>query len=150
MRTKNDIAKEFGFHRNTITKWFSRPGAPKAGPKGYDLEEVGRYIAECSAKESSMAKASPKMRELKEQEIAERIRKLRLANDSKERTLIPRSEHEAQLREMATECQRILYTIPTMAPELSGLPVVEIERRLTARLDDALRTIVAGAKATER
>ena len=146
MRNKADIAKEFNFHRNTITKWFSRPGAPQPGPKGYDPEEVGRFINECSASEKSMAKASPRMRELKENEVHERVRKLKLANDAKEKLLIPMAERDAEIREMAAEIQRVLYQIPDRAPELSGLSTADVSNRVRKMIDEAVRTLKATAE----
>ena len=47
---------------------------------------------------------------------------------------------------MSSEVQKVLYSIPSRAPELAGLSVPDIEARLTAWLDDAVRNLAEAAR----
>lgn len=120
----------------------------RAKEAGCEAFEPGNRI-DIKALESWIAKNPEKVQSsgdadslpLKEQKIREEVRKLKIGNDTKEGRLILKSDRDAEISQMASECQRVLYSIPPRAPELAGLTVAEIESKLRSWLDDAVKTL---------
>jgi hypothetical protein len=143
--TLASIASQFGMHRNTVSGWFSSPNAPKKGPQGYDFDQVTAWVHECAGRENTLAKVSPEFGAAKLAEILERVRRLKLANDAREKTLILRSEFERELREMADAVTGVLTQGPQrLAPVVAGLSAIEVERHLVAWIDEAIGKLSRG------
>jgi hypothetical protein len=85
---------------------------------------------------------------LKDQKLNEEIRKLKIANDIKEKMLMPVADRDNEFREVFREVQNELFTIPPRAPELTGLSAAEIEMRLRQMLVDSIRTLREKANET--
>lgn len=144
----SELATNYNCDRATVRRHLSAIGLE---PLAHD--RTGKFYDRELANEAlSVALGSGKKavsKELRESKLKEEIRKLRLANDTKERTLILRAEHESEIREMSSEVQKQLYAIPPRAPELAGLPVAEIEAKLTEMVDAAVRNLADGARAID-
>jgi hypothetical protein len=143
IKTLDEIADKFDYHRNTVGKWFARPDAPKKGKGGFDFDEVAEFVKAraLEGKEKSAAKADPGVANLKVAELEEKIRKLKIANDAADKKLIPITSLHFEISEMASEVQKRMYAIPPRAPELAGLSVPDIEAKLTAWMDEIVAAL---------
>ncbi len=63
--TKLGLAKRLEIARGTLDRYLWLPGAPKRGPKGYNMVEVADWISSQSASEQTQAKTSDEIRALK-------------------------------------------------------------------------------------
>jgi hypothetical protein len=143
--TLSSISSKFGFHRNTVSKWFAYPDAPKKGPHGYDFNEVSDWVKVCAERESTQSKSSPAMAQAKLSEVLERVRRLKVQNDIKEGLLIEKAQLQREVREMADAVQGVLYQLPgRCAVDLAGRTPAEIELRLTVAIDEAVMALTHG------
>ena len=139
---KIDLAKAVGLSRPQLDQYLAKPGAPKEQDGGWDLDAVLKFILEKTKVSSVAANIDDDFDKLRRWDVYERARKTKIANDAKEKTLISRADHDAEISSQAKACQRILYQLPSrMAPLLSGLGPIEIEAKLNAAIDEAVREI---------
>ena len=111
-------------------------GAFKQGNR-IDIEELRKWVSE----NLERLPITGGDISLKEQKLNEEIRKLKLQNDEKEKKLVPITKHEGEIREMSNEVRKCMYALPSRAPELAGLPVPDIEIRLTAWMDEVVQAL---------
>jgi hypothetical protein len=109
LKTLVAIAQHFQLHRNTVSKWFAKPDAPKRGPDGYDFAQVAEWVKTCAQTEVSMSKTSMPMATAKLNEVLERVRKLSIANDLACRALVKRIDVANALGKVCARAKNILY-----------------------------------------
>jgi hypothetical protein len=102
-----------------------------------NVEDLRKWIAE----NAELVKAHGEELSLKDQKLNEEVRKLKRINDEGDKKLIPISRHENEIREMSSEVQKRMYSLPPRAPELAGLSVPDIEARLTAWMDEVVSAL---------
>lgn len=77
--------------------------------------------------------------ELERQRCREQVRKLKIANDHKDGILMLRSDHDAEMRSLASEVQKVLMAIPDRyATQFSGDPVKNHALLTKAAVDEPL------------
>ncbi len=117
-------------HRAEIVKWIAaqkvKVPATENAPTEHDLNSD--------------------LSDLRKWEVYEKARKTKIQNDYKLGTLLPMADHAAEISEMASEVQRRMYSIPSRAPELAGLSVPDIEKKLTAWMDEVVAALGSGDK----
>ena len=97
---KNELARRLNIQRKTLDTYLNMADSPKAGPDGgYVYGEVLKFIEAAAKSDKTLSKSSPVIAELKRQELVEKIRKLRLANDHQEGGFIAISKAETYVAE---------------------------------------------------
>ena len=82
---------------------------------------------------------------LKDQKLNEEVRRLRRNNDRDDKILMPRSEHEAEIRQMAEAAQGVLYSrIDSLSVATAGQPAVHNHALITAWVDEAVGKLSRG------
>lgn len=85
--TTKALGERFGIGINAVTGLLKEPESPKRrGRKGYLVSEWGAYFLKRRASSKEVVRA----RELQAENLKEIIRARRLANDEKERKMVPR------------------------------------------------------------
>lgn len=130
--TKIELARACGLSRQAVHRYTKMPGAPVfVQDKGWPVDAVQRWILSKARRGDVAGKLDREFEELREREVFERVRRLRMANDREAETLMSRAEHEQEIVAMVTTCQRVFYAMPQkLAPEVVGLTVPEAEIRL--------------------
>jgi hypothetical protein len=122
LKTLVAISQEFNLHRNTVSKWFSRPDAPKRKRDGYGFAEVTAFIETCAKTETTISKGNPKMAEAKLTEVLERIRRLKIANDEAAGKTVPIEWVTSRNNDLSRRFKDILYSklVDELPAELSN------------------------------
>jgi hypothetical protein len=146
-KNKTHLAEQCGFKsRQGLYDFMKHPDWPKEAQKGWDIQECREFVLKNTQKESIAATLDSDMSDLKKWDIYERARKQKIANDAKDKILMPVSEHESVLREALRDVSKELDYIPDRSPELTGQSAAEISMRLRAMLTAALKNLRALAE----
>lgn len=138
-KNKTLLSKACGLKsRQGLYEFIAKPGFPEQTEHGFNIEECRAFVLQNCEKEAISANLDSDISDLKKWDIYERARKGKIANDLKDGKTILKSQHETEIAEMSSECQKVLYAIPSRAPEIAGLSVPEIETRLQLMIDQAV------------
>jgi hypothetical protein len=140
-KNKSELARELNITREGLYGFMAQQGWPEETSKGWNIDECREFVLKNTEKDAIAAGLDSDIADLKKWEIYERARKSKLSNDHRAETLIRRSDHQAQISEMASEVQKRMYAIPPRAPELAGLSVPDIEAKLTAWMDEIVAAL---------
>lgn len=134
-----------GISRPSMDKFLAMPGAPKeVKGKGWPVEQVRKFILANTSKGSIAASLDDDFDKLRKWDVYERARKAQIVNDQKVGKLVMKDQVEGTIAAMAAECQRVLWDIPRMAPDLVGRSIEEIEIRLKEGVTTALTKLRNG------
>lgn len=140
-KTITALTKECGLKsREGLYTFVNMDGfPPKEDGKGWPIESCREFVLKHTQKDAVAANLDADIASLKKREIFERGRKLKIANDQEDKLLMPVSDHDNEVREMAAEVQKELYRLPgRCAVELAGLDPVGIEKRVKEMICEAI------------
>ncbi len=146
-RNTVDLAKALGVHRTTIHGWRREKGAPSAATNGRHDIEAWRQWMRLNGKKAG-TQADPDRAELQRRHLALQCDRLAVQIAELKREYTPNSQVAAELRSMIGGAHAHGVTMPAaLAPQLAGLTVPEIEKRLRAWWDGFCTAIHTGAVA---
>lgn len=147
---KQELAAACNISRVTLDKYLLEPTFPPAdAARGWNKSDCIKWVLSNTEKSAIAAGLDSDMADLKKWDIYERARKQKIANDLKEKVLMPSAEYENTVREAFRETSKELYLLPDRAPELTGQPASEIAKRLRLMIDGALEHLKSLATKTD-
>lgn len=137
--TQREVAEFFGVSFDTVKTWH-RNGAPKAGPKQYDLQQITRWLLDrrstpAAGDEGSRAQQLT-VRKLEAEVLAKERANLQAAG-----VLVDRRAIESQIGTLLIEARKTFARLPTriqpaIPRELEGTLLPELKRILHAALHE--------------
>jgi len=106
-KTRRELASLLGISTTTVIRYLDKVGAPRATDKGWNVLEVREFINQVKEGRNKLA-SSPRLVELRCAELAERHRKIKMANDRMAGLLIERAKVEAAIATVIDRARAIL------------------------------------------
>lgn len=119
---KHQLAKRLHLSRPTLDIYLAKEGAPVGRADGsYQFGEVAKFVEDNAKSEKVLAGSSGSFAELKKDELIERIKKLRLANEHIEGNFVPLKQVEADRSSIVNAIfGAFREQVSILIPELDG------------------------------
>lgn len=155
--TEAAIASALRISPTTVKAYLHLPGAPRKGPKGYDLVAVIEFIRQNTSNPRTLEKiervAGPgpgkkiTLQQLKERELQLKCDRAEFRLAKERGQFFPKKEVVAGIEAIAGELRsmlfnRLKYELP---PKLQGLDVPRLQDRLGTAADEICRTFLERA-----
>jgi len=151
-KNKTELADQLGIDRRTINRWVKVEGSPSARSNGSWsvlewrdwAERTGRKLA-LDDDDTDTERERLELRRLRT--ICEKIE---FDFQISKGYYTANEDVEIMVRRMVGASRKILAQVPSsLAPQLAGLPIAEIEQRLKNAIEDALKHLHTGEWSTE-
>ncbi len=140
IRTKIKLAQKLDIARSTLDRYLALPGAPIAGPDGWDELAVARWISDHADSERTLSRYAPEIRKLKARELKLRCDRLAFKLETERQKWIPITIILPAIRNAYSHQKILLQQIleTQLPPKLVALDQIEIRQHMAAAVDQIL------------
>lgn len=139
-RNQVELAKILNVDRKTVRGWIKEAGSPQTRPDGrYEVAawRVFKGTRRAGSRDDELDPTSEKARQTKLQN-----EKLETQVEIMRQEWIRREEVEADTSRLVLAAKSVLLSLPAaLAPQVVGLPLVDVERLIMDAINDALRIL---------
>jgi hypothetical protein len=140
-KTKNELARLIGISRPNLDGFLSLEGAPEKTDRGWSISAVLEHIKKNAATEKTLSKADPQFSELKRRELLAKCSRLEFENEIDRGVYVHKQVFIEDLTRTFSAMKVELEAFELLAPQLAGLPVHEIAKRLRESIREVLQNL---------